>query len=378
MQPPSSSTSSSERAAALRTALWFVAFLAAFEIGMRVLLAHGPLGATSIGQYFLYGESYETKLRRLAHTKDLPSNSILYAGWLDAHRFAEQPSEADVTIYGASFVANSGAVIAKLRPDLKMRTIAGPGTPLNHTYAAYQLDRPLRKTRVAVVGLVSVAVPEVLLMNRGSLYNDSPFPYFFPRYDLVDGKLQRQGDSLINSAAELRSALDDPQKWRAQLDVLAKHDDGYRRWYFASDVFDGSALGRLLRRSLSKKHQDSYLKAVHGPRGFDRKHHAVVVFRALLDQLISELRIEGVRPIFVNYATLGDADHLDQITDDIYERTQVPHLSTVPICSPGDASNYIPDGHFTEACNEKVARALLKVLEPAVGTSHVGEPMATH
>lgn len=376
MQQSNSSISGSDpeastaRADVARTAAWFVSFLVLFEICMVIALDHTQIGDSAIGMYFRYGESYEGKLRRLAHTPNLPSDSILYAGWIDRQKLVALPDDVDLTIYGSSFALGTGAAILEIRPQLKLRTIVGPGAPLNHTYAMYQIDRTMRKTRVAIVSLVSIAVGEVLLMNRGSLYADLPFPYFFPRYDVIDGKVERVGESLINSAAELTRAIDDPKAWAAQREVLAQHDAGYRKALFDTNMIDYSAVGRLLRRSLAKQHQESYLNAIHSPRGFNRGHQAVAVFRALLRQMISDLRAEGVKPIVVSYSTLGYSDHLDQIIDDIVKEERVPHLSTVPICPPSNASNYNPDGHFTRACDFKIATEVLKLLDGTLAATH--------
>ena len=40
----------------------------------------------------------------------------------------------------------------------------------------------------------------------------------------------------------------------------------------------------------------------------------------------------------------------------------IDFITTSTIVSPADNSNFLPDGHFTPAANEKIARAMLALL----------------
>ncbi len=153
------------------------------------------------------------------------------AGWLGDGKLRSLPNDVDMTIYGMSFSANLSDAIRELRPQFTQRFVGGPGAPLSHTYAIYQVDKQLRKTRFAVIGVTSGAVQEVLLMNRGSLFSDAPFPYFFPRYRMDGDRLVLGANSLINSADELRAAFNDPALWERQLAVLSANDSAYRRFF---------------------------------------------------------------------------------------------------------------------------------------------------
>jgi hypothetical protein len=330
-----------------------------------VLFTKTPLSKSGLRTFLWYGVSYEEKLRELARTPNLPPRSILYAGWIDPKLYRAEPENADITIYGMSFAANTGNAMAKLHPGIRMRMVGGPGAPLSHTYGAYLVDRPLRKMPLAMVGVTSGAVHEVMLMNRGSLYADAPFPYFFPRFELVDGRPVKVADSLINSTEQLRQALEDPALWERQLAVLSEHDDGYRRFYFAGDFLDHSLLGRLVRRGLSKHHAKEYSAAVLGPRGFNRDHEAVKLFRALLRQMVSDIRAEDVQPIVVLYGLQGHSNHLYDLVSDILKEDRIPYVNSFDICRSDNMANYAGDMHFIPDCDLKFAKRVFETIDAA-------------
>lgn len=378
MLPPSSSTSNSDGPESPpaappfslrklgRTTLFFLLFLALFEVAVWGIFTKTRLSGGSLRRFFWYGTSYEAKLRDLVKTPNLPANSILYAGWLGDGKLQKLPTDVDVTIYGMSFSAYLADAMHELQPQQRQRVIAGPGAPLNQTYALYQADKTMRKTRFAVVGVTSGGVQEVVVMNRGSLFADSPFPYFFPRFKLVDGKLVRAADSLINSPDELRSALtDNPDLWRRQLDVLAANDPEYHRFYFASDPLDASVLGRLVRRGLAKHHEMDHASKVLGPHGFHLDEEAPQLFRALLRQLVSELRAEGVRPIVVLFSLQGQPDVLYDLVKDILRSDAITYFDTNDICKADDRVNFMPDMHFNHPCNLAFARRTQQLIDGA-------------
>lgn len=376
MVPLSSSTSSSERnpgarsaSSAIKALLFFVFFMVLFELFAWFALTNTPLRNTSLRNYFWYGESYEGKLRNLVHTPGLPPHSILHVGWInkEALRILQLPDHSDVTVYGSSFAGNVATAMEELRPGIPLRFVGAPGSPVNHTYSSYELDRASRKTRAGVIGVVSKDVTQVLTMNNGSLAPDIPMPFFFPRYDLVDGRIERSATPLVNSAAELALAIDSPALWPRQLAMLEAHDDAYRRFIFASDIFDHSAIARLLRRGLGKSHADRYLARIYTRAGYNRDAYAVQVFRGIVARMIADLREEGAQPIVILFATNGQEDHLHTLLADLLMEQKVPYLNSVAFCPSTDRTSYIPDGHFTPECNRKMAMAVLDVLDGVLG-----------
>jgi hypothetical protein len=348
-----------------RTAGFFLLFLALFEVLIWAVFTRTPLANSSIRQYLWYGVSYEAKLRQMVNTPNLPSNSLLYAGWLGDGKLQSLPRDTDLTVYGMSFSANLANAIEELRPKLSQRLVGGPGAPLSHTYAIYQVDKQLRKTRFAVIGVTSGAVQEVVLMNRGTLYSDSPFPYFFPRYKLDHGQLTLAANSLINSPAELRTALDTPELWQRQLAVLAANDAAYHRFFFAKDFLDNSAIGRLVRRGMSKRYLEAYSHSVLGPDGFRLDQEAPQLFRTLLRQMAQELRAENVQPIVVLFSLQGHADYLHDLVADILRDDAIPYVDSNDFCRSNDSGNYLADLHFNHQCDLKFAQRTLELIDAA-------------
>jgi hypothetical protein len=382
MLPPNSSISSSEAATVaglprfassnfsrrrlLGAAGYFVLFLACFELAVWFAFTKTPLAHSSLRNFLWYGASYEYKLRTLVDQADLPPDSVLYAGWLRDGKIAALPLQSDVTIYGMSFSRNLGRAMAKLRPELTQRQIGGPGAPMNHTYAAYQEDRKTqRHSAFAVVGLSAIGVEEATTMNRGSLYIDAAYPYFYPRYKLEGGRAVLAAESLINSADELRAALVNPAAWERQLTVLADNDGEYRRFFFASDILDGSVLARFVRRGMSTRRLDAYSEDVLGPRGFRRDREAPQLVRALLRQMLEELRAENIRPIVFLVSTQGTGNALYGLVDDILREEDVPYVNTEDDCRSDDARSYLPDLHFTLDCDAKFAARTLAIIDAA-------------
>jgi hypothetical protein len=373
MPPQNSSTSSSDPGTGagfawrdlLATTVYFLLFLALFELVTWVAFTRTPLAGSSLRQYMWYGESYEAKLRELVNTPNLPNNSVLYAGWLGDGRLSSLPADVDVTIYGMSFSANLAAVLRELRPQFTQRFVGGPGAPLSHTYAIYQVDKKLRKTRYAVIGVTSAAVQEVLLMNRGSLFSDAPFPYFFPRYRMQGDQLVVAADSLINSADELRAALNDQALWERQLAVLAANDSGFRHFFFAHDVLDYSVLGRFVRRALSKRHSAEYSSKVFGANGFNRENEAPQLFRGLLRQMVRELRAENVKPVVVLFSLQGQGNYLYDLVADILQNEAVPYVNSFDFCRSDNRDNYQPDMHFVHDCDVKFGQRVLQIVDGA-------------
>jgi hypothetical protein len=312
-----------------------------------------------------YGESQEAKLRELVATPNLPPNSILYAGWINDEVTRGQPTDVDVAVYGSSFSGNVTLAMRELRPDLKIRFVGGPGAPLNHSYGMYELDRPLRKTRTAVIGVVSENVVNVLSMNNGTLFADGLMPYFSPRYDIVNGRIERTGSSLVNSPAELQRALADPDVWPRQLEILAAHDAAYSGLLYEASALDDSAVARLLRRALAKSHEERYSSGIHTARGFNPDSYAVEVLRALLLQMIADVRAEGAQPIVLLIATRKYEDHLGLLLEGLLTESGVPFVNSFDVCPSTDLRSYIPDGHFTPECDRELARRTLALVDAA-------------
>jgi hypothetical protein len=351
-----------------------VIFLGLFELLTWALFSYTPLRNTTLHQYLDYGSSYELKLRTLVNTPNLPRNSVLYAGWLGDGKLESLPHQSDLTIYGMSFSQRLGQAIAELQPQLSQRFVGGPEAPISHSYAIYQLDKKLRKTRFAIIGVTSGGVKEVGVMNLGTLYSDAPFPYFFPRYRLDHGEVVLAAQPLINSAEELRTAFATTQLWQRQLEILARNDSAYHRFFFAADILDNSVIARFVRRGMSKRSLEAYSSRILGPDGFQRDQEAPQLFRALLRRMVREVRDEHAQPIVVLFSLQGDGNHLYNLVADILRGDAVPFVNSNDFCRSSDRSVYLPDLHFTHDCDLLFARRTLQIIAAADAQVAQGKP----
>lgn len=374
MHQSSSSISSSERGAAfgsrgdfVKTSAWFFAALVVLELLCWVAFETPLLRESSLRAYLWYGESYESKLRTMATTPDLPERSVLHAGWLSPEVLKDEPTEVDVTVYGSSFAGNLATAMKIARPSLRVRSVGGPGAPMNHTYGMYLMDRPLRTTRIGIIGVVSETVVETLTMNAGTLFTDTAAPYCYPRFDLVDGHLRMTADAPIKSEAEFSRAILDPVLWEQKLDILSRHDDAYRRLLFAADPFDRSMLARVLRRALVRFHRESYEAKIYGRHGFEADAYAIKVFEALLFQMVSDLRAERVVPVVVLFSTRGFHNHLAELLAKPLDQAGVLWLNSFDVCPSTDPRSFQPDGHFTASCDRAIAGKVLALLSDQLG-----------
>jgi hypothetical protein len=60
---------------------------------------------------------------------------------------------------------------------------------------------------------------------------------------------------------------------------------------------------------------------------------------------------------------LGYGDQLFRALRPVLEANNIPYLSSHTVASPGDPRKYVPNSHFTDAVDEDMARALVKVIE---------------
>lgn len=364
MNRPSSSTSSSEPKSwrdALATAAWFVGFVVVFELTM-LTLEHTPL-ADKLG-YFAYGLSAETKLRALAADGQLPPRHVFNAGWLDLARFPPAGADCDLVIYGMSDAMELTQSIHDQRPELKLRELYGPGVPLSHSYAAYHLDVSRRRTQAVIIPLLSDGVVYLRTMTHDTLAPDHMQPVTWPRYALRDGHVELVGQPAITSADQLRTALlTDHALWARQLAVLEQHDDYFERPLYAAHWTEALASLRLIRRARSHSHTHDLRQELTNHAGFRPNTETAQLLRALLEQYITEVRGNGEQPIVVLFDSPGEAGWIEALVHDVLERTQVPTVRSQAFCDATHRENFTDDGHYSHACNQKIAAELIQLFE---------------
>ena len=375
----SSSTSSSEAAPADRdepatvrgaasTVIWTVlALLAADLVVGRVFRPPGSptVEPSALQRYFEYGRSVQGKLRAMVGPDDASTAPVARAGWLRNPEFAaalKRPTRSDhllIAAYGQSFTKHIVEDAARLDPRVELRLLAGPAAPLSHSYALYDSDRQSHEAPVVVIGVLASALPQLATLTPMTWGFEAPTPYMYPRYRVVGGRLEARAPPL-QTLDDLRATLADPKRWAALRDLLATEDAAFDPVTFGEDLFDHLTLGRMVRRALGHQHQVSFTARYHDGSGFKNQDGIIDVARALLQDFGRTAVADGRLPIVLLFDDRGYAGHLDAVLARSLDEAHIAYLSSDPIAPASDLNNFVPNGHFTPAIDERLARAFLE------------------
>jgi hypothetical protein len=124
-------------------------------------------------------------------------------------------------------------------------------------------------------------------------------------------------------------------------------------------------LFRLVRRAYGQRFLRNARKSVLDSSGFRADSEQVKVARAIIRDFAKQARSDGVIPVIFLVNNLGYSDHLFKALSPVLEEDHIPYLSSHTIASPDDPRGYLPDSHFTDEVDDKLARALVKVIENA-------------
>lgn len=360
----------------LKVIAWTIVWLVVIDACLQFAFAPPPgrPARSSLQRYFDYGRSIEGKLEVAIGLDPAKDEQIVTVGWNNAEALARVPTKgpegnapADLTIalYGQSFTQNALAEAARLDGRIALRAVGGPGAPPNHSYAAYEADAPNRsaaQAKVVVFGVLSSAVP--MMGSTSGLFwmFESPAPFTFPRYRLRDGALVAE-PPLIGNEAQFRRAVgtrsDEWERYKAQ---LRREDRGWDAFTFEQSIADRSTLVRLVRRGWVA-HRQAYGEGVYVTgQGFVADSEEVLVLQAMLRDLARKTRDRGERLVVLLLNTRGQADHLRRALLATLDAEHIDYVSTDQLFSSSDPSNFVADGHYSEAANRKLARAVLDKL----------------
>jgi hypothetical protein len=192
---------------------------------------------------------------------------------------------------------------------------------------------------------------------------EQPQPFTYPRYSLApDGRLEARVSS-IKSQEDLRAALSDNRKWRTFLDELSSNDTFYVQRIVQADIFDYSVLTRMIRRAWGQRFLRMRIAALRPEAGFSGAPDIAIVLNAMLLDFAATSRAAGLRPIVILFEDRGFGTALSTIAAPVLRANRVDFVATSSIVSPNDSSNFIADGHFTPAVEEKIARTVFALLE---------------
>jgi hypothetical protein len=353
----------------LSVLLWTIGALILIDaaVGFAFRLPADPQRVpSSLQNYFDYGRSIEGKLRREVGSVPEQDAAIVRAGWIANEcdiATTTPPGKLGFDIYGMSFSDQIADQMERLAPRLASQHFSGPAAPPNHSYACFvrRVEGKRNRAPIQIFGVLASSVRRMETIGGLTTSFEGPQPFTYPRYSLApDGHLQGHSPS-ITTQDDLREALANSSKWRAFLDELAAYDAFYVQRIFQADVLDQSVIARMIRRAWGQRVLRDRTGALQAAEGFSGAPEIVPVLEAMLLDFADKARAAGERPIVILIEDRGYGGTLSAIANQL-RANGINFVTTSAIASSDDTGNFLGDGHFTPAVNEKIARAVLDLL----------------
>lgn len=377
MSPPSSSTSSSDsplrhetatRRGAWRLGAWAALWLVVLDIGANLAFAYPSdprdLSPSNWALYFDYGRSMEGRLRRATRSDPDETAPITLAGWYRPLTAVERPAKPNgdtVHFYGMSHAVRLAEALQATSPTLRARSVAAPGATANWAFGAFRRDKGRREGDVAVLAFMSTTLPMITTMSAMTWNSSFAMPYTADRYRLRAGELVVTPPP-YDSFAGYVSAFENPARWAAAKQTIAANDPFFDRWLFDETVLDNSSLVRLVRRARAQSRDRQERAKALNETGFVADSEAVQVANAIVAAFARQARREGVVPVVYVVNNLGYGDHLFRALQPALRSENVAVLNSAAVIDPNDARSYLPDTHFTDEADARLARELERVI----------------
>ena len=360
MSPPA------KRALKLLTCVVFS--LAILDVAINVAFRYpaDPM-ETSPGQlpmYFEFGRSTEGKLDRMTGTNRSNTAPITLSGWYDPLEVVENPARPGAmiaTFYGMSHSVRMANALNRTSTAYAARSVAAPGATANWAYGAFLRDRGNANSRVVVLSLMSANLPMINTISPLTWNVSFPMPYTADRFYSTD-----QGLTVVHppysSFEAYRDIFRSPGQWRAARNFIARHDTMYDGFLMRRSALDDSSLFRLIRRAYGQRREGKMRAAVFGGFGFNPDSDQIKVANAIVRDFAANARKQGKLPVIFLVNSFGYSDHLFQALAATLKREDIPFLSSHSVVAPDDPRGYLPDSHFTDANDDRLARALAGVI----------------
>jgi hypothetical protein len=339
------------------------------DLAINIFLAYPTdrkvLNPPHLRLYFEYGRSTEGQLARMTRPDPDETAPITLAGWyqpLKIDQYPSGPQDTIVTVYGMSHAVRLGRALLRVSHHFVPRIIGAPGAPANWSYGAFLRDPGLGKSRAVVLAFMSETLPMITTLSGMTRSPDLPEPYTSDRFFLKGDELKAVHPP-YESFQQYVTTFYDPKKWSYALQVFAKYDTMYSHIMVHRNILDHSALFRLIRRAYGQRLIREARRNVLYENGFNPNSEQVKVARAIVEQFAQQARARGIVPVVFIVNNLGFSDYMFQALRPALEAENVPYLNSASIVSPDDPRGYLPDSHFTSQNDEKLAMALIKIIE---------------
>lgn len=356
---------------AFYVAVWVVIGLVVIDILINLVLAYPTdpkvTNPSRLRLYFEYGRSTEGQLARMTRRDRSETAPITLSGWYEPLEVGEFPTKSQgsiVTFYGMSHAVRLAHALGRTSDRLVPRTVGAPGAPSNWSYGAYLRDRGGGKSRAVVLAFMSYSLPMITSLSAMTWSYDLPMPYTTDRF-YVDNEQLRVVHPPYESFERYVDSFNDPAKWSSLRETFADNDTMYNSFIMRASILDHSSLFRLVRRAYGQRFLRSSRKAVLDHSGFRADSEQVKVARAIVREFARQARQDGIIPVIFIVNNLGYSDHLFKALSPVLQADNIPYLSSHTVISPDDPRGYLPDSHFTDEADDKLATALAKVIEDA-------------
>ena len=315
--------------------------------------------------YFEYGRSVEGKLARMTRQNRAETAPITLSGWYDPLNVKEEHSKSSasiVTFYGPSHAVNLANALGRTSDRFSPRIVSAPGATSNWAYGAYLRDRGGSKSRAVVLAFASLNFAMISSFSPMIWIPDSPIPYTADRFYL-EGDHLRVIHAPYASFDQYVKMFYNPAAWSAALKVFARNDSFYDSFVMRANILDYSSLWRLFRRGYSQNLIRDRQKSALDQSGFRSDSEQVRVARAIIHEFAMQARSDGMVPVIFIFNNFGYPDNLFRALRPVLDADNIPYLSSDTIASPHDSRGYLPDGHFTDEEDNRLAAALVEVIE---------------
>ena len=348
---------------AFRHGMCIACWLLVIEILLQIVVRLPESISKHPRRFFSYGATVETKLRQKFAQGEISKRSILRAGWISPVIRESHREQYDVAFYGMSFTNQIADVMREVRSDLNILSIAGPGTPLSHSFECHAMGSAEANPKHAIIGVTGVW--KLVSMTSDSLGNAGVQPCTFPRFKLKDGELLKFSPAL-NSFEELENALQQSTTWNQHIQLLAQHDYFYNPLLYNANVLEKSILGRITLHGFREQRSNRLRSQIHNARGFTNHpvtRECAAIARRLLVEFQANARRRGQHAIVLLLHKKGYDDHLYRLLGATLEEHQIDFVSTHSIFSSNEPSNFGSDHfHFTKENNLAIADEILRLI----------------
>ena len=324
--------------------------------------ARQPTG--SLERFFNYGESIEAKLDRSVGKSGMEAAAIVRSGWVSTELYLPPDDWDDggtrVAVYGMSFARRIAIAMDGIEPSLAIIRRAGPGAPLNHSFALFEADPFRAEVDHVVIGILSSSIPYLPAMSGLGYTVESPAPYSFPKFTLNDGELERFDPVITERDVFIDAFRNRSDLWEAHRESLGRHDPYWDPFVFDHSGLDASALVKLLRLAWSKRTLNQLRSAVYSSSdGYATEHPAIAAVPAMLESIHKTCLEGGQRLTIILLHSRGEPGHLDAWLHEDLEERGINVVSTIDWFSSLDVSNFEGDGHYLPERDLELATAVI-------------------